>query len=60
MISYNMITQPTIETKLADWTTAFYSISNKQSEKAQILKGLLNGLNNEIIRKGMVVIPGVA
>jgi hypothetical protein len=60
MISLTMITQPTIETKLADWTTAFYSISNKQSEEAQILRGLLIGLNNEIIRKGMIVIPGAA
>ena len=44
MISFNMITQPTIETKLADWITAFNSISNKQSEEAQILKGLVNDL----------------
>ena len=55
-----MITQPTTETKLADWITAFNSISNKQSEEAQILKGLVNGLKNGIIRKGMSIIPGVA
>jgi hypothetical protein len=55
-----MITQPTTETKLADWITAFNSISNKQSEEAQILKGLVNGLKNGIIREGMVIIPGVA
>ena len=54
-----MITQPSIETKLADWTAAFNSISNKQSEEAQILKGLVNGLKNRIIREGMVTIPGV-
>ena len=54
-----MITQPTIETKLADWTAAFNSISNKQSEEAQILKGLVNGLKNGIIREGMATIPGV-
>ncbi len=55
-----MITQPTIETKLADWMTAFNSISNKQSEQAQILKGLVNGLKNKIIVEGMATIPGVA
>lgn len=60
MISLNMIKQPTIETKLADWITAFNSISNKQSEEAQILKGLVNGLKNRIIREGMTIIPGVA
>jgi len=60
MISLYMITQPTTETKLADWITAFNSISNKQSEEAQILKGLVNGLKNGVIREGMAVIPGVA
>jgi len=55
-----MITQPTIETKLADWNSAFNSISNKQSKDAQILKGLINGLKNETIREGMKSIPGVA
>ncbi len=60
MISLYMITQPTTETKLADWITAFNSISNKQSEEAQILKGLMNGLKNGIIREGMSIIPGVA
>ncbi len=60
MISLNMITQPTVETKLADWTLAFNSISNKQSEEAQILKGLVKDLKNKIIGEGMVVIPGVA
>ncbi len=54
-----MIIQPTIETKLADWTAAFNSISNKQSEEAQILNGLVNGLKNRIIGEGMVTIPGV-
>jgi len=53
-----MITQPTIETKLADWMTVFNSISNKQSEEAQILKGLVNGLKNRIIGEGMITIPG--
>ena len=60
MISLYMITQPTVETKLADWTLAFNSISNKQSEEAQILKGLVKDLKNKIIGEGMVVIPGVA
>ena len=60
MISFCMTTQPTIETKLADWVSAFYSISNKQSEDAQILKGLINGLKKETIREGMGSIPGVA
>ena len=56
----NMITQPTIETKLADWMTAFNSISNKQSEESQILKSLLNDLKNRITGEGMETIPGVA
>lgn len=60
MISSYMITQPTVETKLADWTLAFNSISNKQSEEAQILKGLVKDLKNKIIGEGMAVIPGVA
>ena len=60
MISLDMITQPSIETKLADWTAAFNSISNKQSEEAQILKGLANSLKNKIIGEGMKIIPGVA
>ena len=60
MISLFMKTQPTVETKLADWTSAFNSISNKQSKKAQILRGLINGLKNKIVREGMTVIPGVA
>jgi hypothetical protein len=59
MISLNMITQPTIETKLADWTLAFNSISNKQSEEAQILRGLVNSLKNKLFGEGMVSIPGV-
>lgn len=60
MISSCMIKQPTLETKLADWTLAFNSISNKQSEEAQILKGLVKDLKNKIIGEGMAVIPGVA
>ena len=60
MISSHMIKQPTLETKLADWTLAFNSISNKQSEEAQILKGLVKDLKNKIIGEGMAVIPGVA
>ena len=60
MISLNMITQPTVETKLADWTLAFNSISNKQSEEAQILRGLVNSLKNKIVGEGMEIIPGVA
>ena len=54
-----MITQPTTETKLADWITAFNSISNKQSEEAQILRGLVNSLKNKLFGEGMVSIPGV-
>ena len=60
MISLNMKTQPTTETKLADWTLAFNSISNRQTEEAQILRGLVNGLKNRIIGEGMIIIPGVA
>jgi hypothetical protein len=55
-----MKTQPTIETKLADWVLAFNSIPNKQSEEAHVLQGLVDDLNNKIIRKGMPIIPGVA
>ena len=60
MISLYMITQPTIETKLADWTTAFYSISNKQSKQAKVLRGLIESLSDELVNRGMVIIPGVA
>lgn len=60
MISLYMITQPAVETKLADWTLAFNSISNKQSEEAQILRGLINSLKNKIVGEGMAIIPGVA
>lgn len=60
MISLNMKTQPTSETKLVDWTLAFNSISNKQSEEAQILRGLVNGLKSKVIGEGMATIPGVA
>lgn len=51
--------QPTLETKLADWTSAFYSMSNKHSQEAQILKELANNLR-EKIQEGMVIIPGRA
>ena len=57
MISNNMKTQPTIEKKLADWISAFSSISNKQSQEAQILKELTINLR-EKIHGGMVIIPG--
>jgi len=60
MISFSMKTQSTTKTKLADWTLAFNSISNKQSEEAQILRGLVNGLKSKVIGEGMVTIPGVA
>ena len=53
-----MKTQPTIEKKLADWMSAFYSMSNKQSQEAQILKELANNLRQKIHGDGMVVIPG--
>jgi hypothetical protein len=49
--------QPTVETKLADWTSAFYSMSNKESSEAQILKELVNNLRKKI-HEGMVIIPG--
>ena len=53
-----MQTQPTIEKKLADWITAFNSVSNKQSQEAQILKELANNLRQKIHGDGMVIIPG--
>jgi len=52
-----MQTQPTIEKKLADWITAFNSVSNKQSQEAQILKYLALGLKGKIAKEGMVVLP---
>ena len=54
-----MKTQPTIERKLADWMTAFNSISNKQSEEAKILRDLTVGLEEKMAKKGMIVIPGM-
>ena len=60
MISLCMKTQPTMETKLADWKSAFNSISNKQSKEARILDGLVAGLKNKIMIEGMIVIPGIA
>ena len=52
-----MKTQPTIERKLADWMTAFNSISNKQSQEGQILRDLALGLKDKIANEGMIVIP---
>ena len=52
-----MQTQPTIEKKLADWMTAFNSISNKQSQEGQILRDLALGLKNKIVNDGMVIVP---
>ena len=60
MISLNMKTQPTPQTKLADWTEAFNSMSDKQSKEAQILQGLVNTLKTKIMTQGMTIIPGVA
>ena len=60
MISLSMKTQPTPQTKLADWTAAFNSMSDKQSKEAQILQGLVSDLKNKIMTQGMTVIPGVA
>ena len=60
MISLNMKTQPTIQTNLADWNTAFNSISNKQSDQGQILAGLITGLKAKVSSQGMQVVPGVA
>lgn len=60
MISLCMKTQPTIQTKLAEWTEAFNSMSNKQSQEAQILVGLVNDLKTKIMTQGMQFIPGVA
>ena len=55
-----MQTQPTVERKIADWMTAFNSISNRQSDEAQILDGLITGLQKKMILEGMIVISGVA
>lgn len=60
MISLCMKTQSMIETKIADWIAAFNSISNKQSEEAQVLEGLINGLKNKIVRERIVLIPEAA
>ena len=55
-----MQTQPTVERKIADWMTAFNSISNKQSQEAKILRDLTTGLKEKMEREGMIVIPGMA
>ena len=60
MISFCMKTHPTIQTKIADWNAAFNSISDRQSDEAQILDDLITGLQRKMIREGMVAIPGVA
>ena len=60
MISFGMKTQSMIETKKADWIAAFNSISNKQSEEAQILKGLINGPKNKTVGERIVIAPEVA
>ena len=60
MISLNMKTQTRLEKKLADWTEAFYSIPNQQSQEAKILKELASGLKNKIKQDGITIIPGVA
>ena len=60
MIALCMKTQSMIETKKADWIEAFNSISNKQSEEAQILKDLIYGLKNKIHEDGIVIVPEVA
>jgi len=60
MISFYMKTQSMIETKKADWIAAFNSISNKQSEEAQILNGLISGLKNKTVGEGIVIAPEVA
>ena len=59
MISLCMKTQSMIETKKADWIAAFNSISDKQSEEAQILKGLIYGLKNKINGEGIIIVPEV-
>ena len=60
MISIFMKTQPTPQTKLADWTEAFNSMSEKQTNEAQILQGLVSDLKRKIMDEGITVIPGVA
>jgi len=55
-----MQTQPTVERKIADWMTAFNSISNKQSQEAKILRDLTLGLKEKMARDGMTIIPGMA
>lgn len=60
MISLFMKTQFVIETKKADWIAAFNSMSNKQSEEAQILKGLIDGLKDKIMEEGITIVPEVA
>ena len=49
-----MKTQVTMEQKLADWESVFYSMSNLQTDES--LKGLIAGLREKI---GMQI-PGVA
>jgi hypothetical protein len=49
-----MKTQVTLEEKLADWESVFYSIGDLQNDEA--LKGLISGLRVKI----GVITPGVA
>ncbi len=44
-----MKTQTTIEKKFADWNLAFNSMSNKQSDEAQKLGGLIAGLRTKLV-----------
>lgn len=39
----------TIEKKYADWSLAFNSMPNKQSEEAQILSGLIASLRAKMV-----------
>ena len=43
-----MKNQTLVEQKIADWKSAFNSMSNKQSEEARILNGLITGLRTKI------------
>jgi len=50
-----MKTFPTIERKLADWRSAFDSISDKQNQEARILKGLMIELRHAKREETVVV-----
>ena len=57
MISFGMETKPTVYSKLADWITAFNSISDQQPKEARILGELISSLQKKMMSERIAVIP---